>query len=800
MIPDTVNPPVPVSQSASAPVPQQNAGMNTFSAGSSDSVHFLDYWQILYSRKEIVIAVALLLILTGIVITRRMPRIYAAQTVVEVQRETPNIDIFGSSAARYDPIFLRTQFEIIKSDPVIEAVVRESHLDDELGMAYGWKTTQTAKSTFERTVSLVKRSTTLSIYRDTDLIAIQVRLSKPDKPEGEAAKVAARVATSIARVFRDYTRNKTKNNIERALETLGDELKDLDRQISAAEEDLADFRAKNGVSSVSDKDYGAEVIRRQVGELTVKADNARMSAELKKARYERLIELDSIAAARSIQYVVSDTSVTPLLNDREQLELKRIALKQAKLGDNHPDVLQNKAMLDAVDARIKQRVEEVRTGLKLEWEQALSEADMYDARLAKIADSERKISATIAVQLERKQKELNALKQRRHTIETRMDDERIKLAMPKTSVEIIEEAKVPEVPLPVSPNFALNVTLSVVAGLFFGIVLAFFVEYLDTTVKTVEDVERYLLCNVVGIIPQKIRALNDPNARSKHSEVYRVLRMNLKSSRALGAGKLILFTSASAGEGKSTTAFNTAWVCAECGERVLLVDADIHHPRQHKILNFDLEPGLLNVVVGEATLEDAIKKTSQNNLDFLPAGRISSTSIFGLMDTDEMAAAFQYFREHYDRVIVDAPPIVGVSDTAQLTRLCEGVVQVIQHRKYPRALCKRAKDSIVSMGGNFIGVVLNNVNTAHDSSSYYYEHQYYYYYYSTDANGNKTRRRSASHRHGKGKHRYGYDYGYSYSYDQDQGDKDSKKTEESASGDASGENKTENASDKDTKK
>lgn len=796
MTPDTANPPVPPSSSAvTAPVQQQNA--NAFSTGPTDAVHFLDYWQILYSRKEIVIAVALLLILTGIVVTRRMPRVYAAQTVIEVQRETPNIDIFGTSRTGYDPVFLRTQFEIIKSDPVIEAVVRESHLDDELGMAYGWKTTQTAKSTFERTVSLVKRSTSLSIYRDTDLIAIQVKLSKPDKPEGEAAKVAARVATAIARVFRDYTRNKTKNNIERALETLGDELKDLDRQITSAEEDLADFRAKNGVASISNQDYGAEVIRRQVADLTVDANRARMSAELKKARYERLIELDPIAAARSIQYVVNDSSVVPLLNDREQLELKGVALRQAKLGANHPDMLQNNAMLEAVEARIRQRVEEVRTGLKLEWEQALSEADMYDARLAKIADSERKISATIAVQLERKQKELNALKQRRHTIETRMDDERIKLAMPKTSVEIIEEAKVPEVPLPISPNFALNVTLSVAAGLFFGILLAFFIEYLDTTVKTAEDVERYLLSNVIGIIPQKIRALNDPNARSKHSEVYRVFRMNLKSSRALGGGRIILFTSASAGEGKSTTAFNTAWVCAECGERVLLVDADIHHPRQHKILNFDLEPGLLNVVVGEATLDGAIKKTPQNNLDFLPAGRISSTSIFGLMDTDEMAEMFKYFREHYDRVIVDAPPVIGVSDTSQLIRLCDGVVQIVQHRKYPRALCKRAKDSIVSMGGNYLGVVLNNVNSAHDSSSYYYAHQYYYYYYSTDANGNKTRRRSASHR--RGKHRYGYDYGYSYSYDQDQGGKDSKMSETSGTG-KSADGKEKSDSEKETKK
>jgi len=107
-------------------------------------------------------------------------------------------------------------------------------------------------------------------------------------------------------------------------------------------------------------------------------------------------------------------------------------------------------------------------------------------------------------------------------------------------------------------------------------------------------------------------------------------------------------------------------------------------------------------------------------------------------------------RERYDRVIVDAPPMIGISDTAQLTRLGDGVVLVIQHRKYPRALCKRAKDTIISMGGNFLGVVLNNVNSAHDSSSYYYEHQYYYYYYTQDSSGRTKRtRRASSRRHGE---------------------------------------------------
>ncbi len=331
----------------------------------------------------------------------------------------------------------------------------------------------------------------------------------------------------------------------------------------------------------------------------------------------------------------------------------------------------------------------------------------------------------------------------RDTLKQRLVFESVATKIPTTSVRIIEEAKVPETPVPVSPNFALNITLSVVAGLFFGVVLAFFVEYLDTTIKSVEDVEKYLNTNVVGVIPQRMRTLSDAGARPKHSEVYRVLRMNLKSSAKLGGGKIVMFTSASAGEGKSLTSFNLAYVCAEVGEKVLLIDTDLHRPRLHKILNVDNEIGISNVVVGEVTFDEALIKTDNSKLDFMPSGRIASSSIYGLMDTDEMKAVLEEARSRYDRVIMDAPPMVGVSDTSQLARICDGVVMVVQHRKYPRAICKRAKDMVTSMGGNLLGVVLNNVNASHDYSSYYYEHQYYYYYYQTDSDG-KTKRTGRS--------------------------------------------------------
>lgn len=712
------------------------------------TVHLLDYWQIFYSRKEIVIAVALLLILSGIIITRRMPQVYASMATIEVQRETPNVALYGAVRTGYDPIFLRSQFEIIKSNPVMEQVVDGGdNLADVLGLAYGYKANETPADNRLRVIELLKSHTTLSIRRDTDLIDIEVRL---DKPEGEAAKYAQIVANSIAEVFRDHVRRKNMADIEDALSSLSSEIASLGQEISEKENELSSFRELHHITITSSGDDGAENLRRLILDTNARANQAAIEAEIKKSRYERIVGLSTSEAAAALPILVPESAqyLSKPVAEKQEFDLQMAALKQADFGDNHPKVVQTKALLATVEATIAEKVESIKASVKQAWEQADREAELYKSQLRALEEQERSISSGPAIEYERLRKDLDALKQRRIALQSRLDDERVNLKMPKTSVRIIDRAKIEL--RPVSPNFALNVTLSVVAGLLFGVLLAFFVEYLDTTVKTVEDVEKYLQSNVIGIIPQKMRALNDPNARAKHSEVYRVLRMNLKSSRALGAGKVVVFTSASAGEGKSMTSFNTAWVCAEVGEKVLLIDADLHRPRQHRTLGVPLEPGLANVVVGEATMDGAVVKTEQPNLDFLPAGSIDSSSIFGLMDTDEMADLMAKAREKYDRVIVDAPPMIGISDTAQLTRLGDGVALVVQHRKYPRALCKRAKDSIISMGGNFLGVVLNNVNSAHDSSSYYYEHQYYYYYYTQDSAGRTKRtRRASTHRHGE---------------------------------------------------
>jgi capsular exopolysaccharide synthesis family protein len=433
--------------------------------------------------------------------------------------------------------------------------------------------------------------------------------------------------------------------------------------------------------------------------------------------------------AGSMNFLTGEGTVAALLATKQTMEMELNALTRASLGPSHPDVVRIRAMVDELDAKIDEGVNTVKRAMRLEYERSQAELDGLAEKLAELKEQERKLSASGVAEYERARTDLSVMNARGAFLEDRLAKEMLTLKLPSTSVQLLEEAKVNPNDPPVSPNFALNVMLSLFAGLFFGVVLAFFVEYLDTSVKTVDDIEKHLAASVLGIIPQKIRHLNDPSARPGHSEPYRVLRTNIKSSKTLADGKVISVTSSSAGEGKTQTLFNLAYVSADVGDRVLLIDSDLHRPRLHKVLDMDNDRGLCNVIVGEVSIEEAIRETDNPNLHFLPSGRLSSASVHGLLDTEEMTNIIKELSPHYDRIFLDSPPIVGVSDAVQLARMVDGVILVVQHRKYPRTLAKRASEMIVNMGGNLIGVVLNNINVSRDYSSYYYKHQYYYYSY-----------------------------------------------------------------------
>lgn len=700
---------------------------------SQEILHFLDYWQVIRSRKEIVIAVSLLVVLTGIIVTYTMPKVYMASTVVAVREEAPDVPVFSREIMRYDPLFLRTQFEIIQSRPVLEEVIRKLKLDEKLGKAYGYFD---LPNRFDVTYEILSSSMKVQQYRDTNLIEIRIFLREMGGSQETAPQVVAEVANKVATVFRDQRMESSREETERALKALYESYLDQEKDVAEAEGKVEEIREKYELVVVSSS-AGTESALGKMSLTGLESERIRARMELagKEARYKKITSLSSEKLLDAVPYVVGDPALMELVAQKRKAEVELIDL-QKTYGPKYPDIIRKEAVIEGLAMKIADALEGLKTGVQADYEAAKAKFEILRSELEDIKASERSAEAGGYRKFDEAVEELAHAKRIRNALETRYLQEKIEMRIPRTTVEVIELAQAPEENAPVKPNVPLNIILSILVGLGSGVGLAYFIEYLDTSVKTIEDIERYMGVPVLGVIPQKVKPLLIEE-ESAHAEAYRVLRTNIQFSKKFAGGKTLCFTSGSMGEGKSLTLFNLAYVCAQLGDKVLIVDSDLHRPRQHKILSASNSVGLANVLVGEAKLENAIISTNFPNLDLLAGGRLS-TGIHGLLNTTKMKELIKELRESYDHVFFDAPPIIGVSDASLLASEMDGVLLVIQHRKYPKAVSGRAKGMLENVGANLIGVVLNNINMSRDYSYYYY---HYYSYYSGGKPGPKGPKR-----------------------------------------------------------
>ena len=302
------------------------------------------------------------------------------------------------------------------------------------------------------------------------------------------------------------------------------------------------------------------------------------------------------------------------------------------------------------------------------------------------------------------------------------------------NVRVMDYAKTPG--YPIKPRKKQNAMLGLLMGLLLGGGLAFFIEYLDTSVRTIEDVEKHLSWPVLGIIPRFEQTLQGKISHSdiqpvvrKHpksvpAEAYRTLKTNIQLADLDHPPRSIAITSAGPLEGKSTTAVNLAVALAQKGSKVLLVDADLRKSVIHKILHLDNSTGLADLITNHAQPEAAIKEFhSVDNLWVLTSGLIPSDPS-ELLGSTQMRSLMEQLTKEYNYVVFDTPPLMSVSDTAVLASQVDGVLMVIRPGKLRREMARRTKELLDRVGTPVLGCVLNGVEPRDGS---------YYYYYHSDA-------------------------------------------------------------------
>jgi succinoglycan biosynthesis transport protein ExoP len=687
---------------------------------------FLYYARVVWARKRLVIVILGLSILLGSMVAQLLPRVYQASCLIQVQPESPDIDSFTRGKPdQYDENFLRTQFELIQSDQVVEDVVRELNLTEILGREYGHLREDSDKTkVFNRTVKLVSSKIEVRQRKDTNLIEIAVKLDRPKKPKGQAAVLAARIANEVGKAFRNQTSLKSRETTKRALQELQREIKILEEQITEAQQQLDQVRQQYRLGNVELTEDGpdnAQEIRR----VELARNQAELEMRKKRILLEQVMLLREQNEIHALALLARNRSLDVLVTEWNQLEIQHRSQLTSSLGPEHPRMKRLRARIEELGHKISEEMEGICIGLRADYDAARVSYNHLTEEVAKLRNRDVELCNGGYREYQELTRKLKALRERRNTWEENYIQERLKLRLPHTSVNIVQKAKQNQASSPVSPKVSLILAVSVVLGLMAGIGLVLLLEVLNTTVKNVDDVKYHLKTHVLGVIPRGVVHVNNPKTHALYSEHYRILRANIKSIKQDQESYSLCVCSGGAKEGKSQTLFNLAYVCAGMGDRVLIVDSDLHLPTQHEILQRSRHPGLANFLLGETSLAEVIQPTSLPNLDLLPAGRPRDETS-GLHETKLLATALRDLKRRYEWILFDSPPMMGVSDAAELVCLTDGVVLVVEHRKYPRNLLRQVRERIDQLGGNLLGVVMNKVNLRRgDPHTTYHFNGYY---------------------------------------------------------------------------
>jgi tyrosine-protein kinase Etk/Wzc len=315
----------------------------------------------------------------------------------------------------------------------------------------------------------------------------------------------------------------------------------------------------------------------------------------------------------------------------------------------------------------------------------------------------------------------------------------ITVAGASTYVIVIDSASAA---FPVTPGGQTNLLLGAILGLILGLGAAFFLEYLDRTVRTSAEVEMLLSIPVLGIIPRLRKMPRESETEDDRTglpllvaldpidpaaEAYRNLRMNLMfMSTEEKPIRTLLFSSPGPNEGKSTTSINVAVMLAQQKDRVLLIDADVRRPALHRAMDVLREPGLTNLLIGDAEIREAVRPNVLPNLDVLPSGPFPPNPS-ELLNSKKMQQLLRHFEGTYNHIIIDSPPILAVTDSAILAKHTDGMVLVLRSGETEQRAAERAVDQVRRVGVRVFGAVLNEVSSTTVEESYYMQYHYSYH-------------------------------------------------------------------------
>lgn len=690
-----------------------------------------DVLPILRMQRNIILlflATVLVVTLIGSLMTQKE---YRATAVIQIApragREVRTGDVMDQDARTYleEKNFTRTQIEIMQSRSLREEVVRQYNelgYDDLLLESGG-------ASVLSRLMAIVPRES-------SQLVDVSVTHTDPER--------AAVLANLIAKVYTQRNLESRRTGAVEARDWLQNQLREYDQKVDELNRALFEFKEKNDMVDADDAITSLSSRMSALNESYGDLSTQRVLLETNVKSYEDLLGNRRYAELSRVM----DSPVFTGLTEDYARQLAEDAKLAARYGDKHPERRYVQAQLERIQSDIDAEVMKMVKARKVELE-------ILEAKEANLV---REIEGTKLVLLEKQRlkaeyeklsDELKRTKSMYDALSARNDELDLTSRTQLNNVQIIDTALPPGAPI--KPNISFNMIVGLVAGLLGGIGIGFLREYIDDTVSSPLDVAAYLGVQFLGLIPMLPNGgtngalYTHENPRSSVAEAARALRTVLELNPHGRAPKRLLVTSSVASEGKTGTSTRLGIAFAQLGKRVVIIDADLRRPRIHHQFEIAREPGVADVLLGNASLDVVLRDTPVPNLTVITAGR-STDQPHELLAGEEMSKLLTDLDRIFDMVIIDTPPCAVLSDALMLSKQADGVVVVVREHAVSRLVVKQTLDRLRQVQANILGVVLNAVDMNNQGAGYryYYGYRNYYYTYGYDERGRPEKDKSAA--------------------------------------------------------
>jgi polysaccharide biosynthesis transport protein len=716
-------------------------------------VHLADYLDVVLRRRKLVLVCLGAAIIGGIVTTSLTRPVYKATAVLDVNRQRSSPVGFGASQdAGSDLEFLPSQLQLMQSREVAERVVKKLNLlaDPDFNPKHFERYRPDAKGKaripseedYIDAALDVQGGIDAQIVRPTTLVQLSYDARSP--------RLAADVANAIAEAYIEWNAESRYRTMGQSSEFLANQIEEAKSEIDAKEKELLAYGRQKDM--VSDEITSNPVVQK-LDNLNHDLASATADRVAKEAHYEEVRNTPD----ETLADVASGGALSAQRADLSKME-RDYADKLNIYKPEWPAMQQLKGQIEQARAAFETVKHETATRAVDAARSDYLTALRREQNLQTMARSQRTqalAQGTDAipyrnqkVEIDTKRALLDALlKQQGETeVISKLRDDQI------TNIRVVDRALPP--PEPYKPSLKKYLLIAVFLGGAVGVGLAFLLSHLDRSLRTAEQVEKYLQLPALGVIPavtafaagrkakgnpllrlwrkaptpgpddkDSIELLPHAEPRSPVAEAYRAFRASLLLSRA-GGIRTITVTSSFPEEGKTTTAVNLALVLAQLGRRVLLVDADLHKCRVHEVFGISNRTGLVSVLAENLEPSRAIVKTNYPGVFVVPAGP-GTPNPSGLLSSDAMRKFLELAATNFDYVIVDTPPVLLVSDTLVFAQQTDGVLLCVHGGVTPRDQVIRARDRILRTGASILGVLINALEP--EPGGYYYKPYAYEY-------------------------------------------------------------------------